>query len=88
MKRAAKICNDAVTKHSKSVVGDGEADDDNGMFVYHNTNKCYKLHTHSGKLKSTEEKSASVEESVMCDREDEDSTSAGLRKILHRSVVH
>lgn len=56
MKRAANIRNDVVAKRIKSVMGDDEEDNDNGMFVYHNTKKCYKSYTHSGKLKSIEEK--------------------------------
>lgn len=80
MKRAAEIRNDVVTKRIKSVMGDVEDDDDdNGMFVYHNTNKCYKAYTHSGKLKSIAEKNAALEEPTISDTELEASTSTGLR---------
>ena len=78
MKRAAEICNHVVTKRIKSVMGDVE-DDNNGMFVYHNTNKCYKAYTHSGKLKSIAEKNAALEEPTISDTELEASTSTGLR---------
>ena len=52
VKRAAEIHNDIVTKRIKSLMGDDNEDNDIVAFVYHNTNKCYKSYTHSGKLKS------------------------------------
>ena len=87
MKRAVKICNDVVTKHVKIAMGDNEEDNDNAMFVYHNTNKCYKSYTHSRKLKSVEERSAQMEDSIKCETQDEASTSNGLRKTLCRTVA-
>jgi hypothetical protein len=82
MKRAAKIRNDVVTKRMKNVLGDDEEDNDNVRFVYHNTNKCYKSYTHSGKLKSIEEKNTIVEVPTTCE-----TPSVGLRKTLRRSVA-
>lgn len=76
MKRAATICNDVVTKHIKSVIGDEEEADESGMFVYHNTNKCYKSYTHSGKLKAIEKKRATIEEPIVC-----------VPQTLHTSVI-
>ena len=62
IKRAATIRNDVVTKRIKSLIEDDA--EDNGKFVYHNTNKCYKEYTYSGKLKSIEEKCLKVKETV------------------------
>ena len=84
MKRAAIIRND-VTKRIKSVMWDEEDDNDNIMFVYHNTNKCYKSYTHSVKLKYIEEKS--VIDHIVCDTDDEASASADLRTTLRKNVV-
>lgn len=86
MKRAAKIRNDIVMKRIKTVVGDVEEDNDNGMFVYHNTNKCYKSYTHSGKLKSIEEQNARCEEPMVYETEDA-ASSVGLSRTLRGSVV-
>ncbi|KAL8619946.1 hypothetical protein ACOMHN_015228 [Nucella lapillus] len=90
MKRAAEIRDDVVAKRMKSIaVGDEEATD-SSMFVYHNTNKCYKFYTHSTLLKRIEKKRACVEDADMvCESENEasTSTSAGSRKTLRKSVV-
>ena len=86
IKRAASVRNDVVTKRIKSVVTYDEDDIDDGMFVYHNSNKCYKSYTHSGKLKSIEEQYARVEHMVH-DTEDDASTSDGLRKTLRGGVA-
>src|SRR6476469_1577039 len=86
IKRAAEIRNDVGTKRIKSVIGDGgDDDDDTGMFVYHNSNRCYKSYTHSGKLKSIVEKKAAAEVPTTCDTEIQTSTSFGLT--LRRSVA-
>lgn len=83
VKRAAEIRNDTVTQRIRRL--DDKNDDDNGMFVYHNTNKCYKSYTHSGKLKAIEEKRS--EEPMECETDNEASTSAGFRKSLRSSVL-
>ena len=60
MKQAAEIRID-VAKCIKSMNTDSDKNDvdaDECLFVYHNTNKCYKSYTHSVKLKSIEEKNA------------------------------
>ena len=88
VKRAAEIRNDIVTKRIKSLMGDDNEDNDIVTFVYHNTNKCYKSYTHSGKLKSIAEQNATVEEPSISDTEHEACESVGLPKTLRRSVVH
>ena len=55
------------------------------MFSYHNTNKCYKSYTHSGKLKAIEEKIS--EEPMECETDNGASTSVGFRKSLRRSIL-
>ncbi len=85
MKRAANIRNDVVRKRIKSMMGDDKDEDDNAMFVYHNSNKCYKQYTHSGKLKSIEEKS--FEEPMDFELEDDSSARDQVKKTLRRSVV-
>lgn len=39
IKQAAKICKDEVTNRIKTLMGDDDEDNDNGMFVYHKTKK-------------------------------------------------
>lgn len=83
VKRAAALRNDIVTKRIKRL--DDKTDDHNGMFSYHNTNKCYKSYTHSGKLKAIEEKIS--EEPMECETDNGASTSVGFRKPLRRSIL-
>ncbi|KAH3892082.1 hypothetical protein DPMN_016194 [Dreissena polymorpha] len=83
VKRAAALRNDIVTKRIKRL--DDKTDDQNGMFSYHNTNKCYKSYTHSGKLKAIEEKIS--EEPMECETDNGASTSVGFRKSLRRSIL-
>ncbi|KAH3850765.1 hypothetical protein DPMN_093238 [Dreissena polymorpha] len=83
VKRAAALRNDIVTKRIKRL--DDKTDDQNGMFSYHNTNKCYKSYTHSGKLKVIEEKIS--EEPMECETDNGASTSVGFRKSLRRSIL-
>jgi len=66
LKQAAQIRNDIVKKRIERMMEDDE-DGDSCMFVYQNTNSCYKTNTHSRKLKSIEDRS---EEPMVCQPED------------------
>lgn len=88
LKRAAMIRNDDVAKRLKTMVDeqdDGE-DSDNLAFVYHNTNKCYKSYTHSGKLKAIEAKAAAVEDQSI-EQESQKTKATEQRKSLRGNAA-
>lgn len=88
LKRAAMIRNDDVAKRLKTMVDeqdDGE-DSDNLAFVYHNTNKCYKSYTHSGKLKAIEAKAAAVEDQSI-EQESQETKATEQRKSLRGNAA-